>query len=262
MPDGGLSAGAALLAHHQRRRRGGGRYVHRPWDHVFLGPEFPDDAIAAALQSAGLRDRRVPGDELVEAGAQALAAGKVLAWFQGRMEYGPRALGSRSLLAAAVDAEMPDRLNGRLGRTEFMPFAPIILEQDAKRWFPSWRPDHVAARFMTITYDVEPELAHQVPAVVHVDGTARPQVLRERDQPLLHRLLCRYRELTGLPLVLNTSFNMHEEPIVCSPEDAVQAFQRGAADVLVMGSFWAEAEAVVSAASPMGGQKVVGGHEP
>ena len=244
MSDGGLSAGAALLAYHERRARDRRAYVHRSWNSVRLGPAFTDEQVAEAVRGAGLDSKSLSPEEIVEAGAQALAAGKVVAWFQGRMEYGPRALGNRSLLAAAVDPTMPDRLNGRLGRTEFMPFAPIILEEAAEQWFPAWRADHIASRFMTITYDVDPDLALKVPAVVHVDGTARPQVLRERDQPLLHALLVRYRELTGLPLVINTSFNMHEEPIVCSAEDAVQAFRRGAADVLVMGSCWVESTLV------------------
>ena len=246
MSDGGLSAGAALLAHHEQRQGARRAYVHRPWNDVFLGPAYTDEQVADALRTSGVSPHSaVPEQEIVEAGAQALADGRVLAWFQGRMEYGPRALGGRSLLAAAVDLDMPDRLNERLGRTEFMPFAPVVLEDDAARWFPSWRSDHIASRFMTITYDVEPELAHRVPAIVHVDGTARPQVLRESDQPLLYRLLLRYRELTGLPLIINTSFNMHEEPIVCSPADAIQAVRRGAADVLVMGSFWVEADALL-----------------
>ena len=112
------------------------------------------------------------------------------------------------------------------------------MEEHAREWFPAWRPDHSAARFMTITYEVEPRLAHRVPAVVHVDATARPQVLGPNDDALLHRVLHRYHERTGIPLLINTSFNMHEEPIVCTPADAVSAFCRGAADVLVAGSVW------------------------
>jgi carbamoyltransferase len=172
--------------------------------------------------------------------AQALADGQVLAWFQGRMEYGPRSLGNRSLLAAATDPAMPGQLNARLHRSDFMPFAPILLEEDAATWLCRWKPDHIASRFMTITYQMAPEYAPRVPAVVHVDGTARPQVLRREDQPMLHEVLLRYRALTGIPLLINTSFNMHEEPIVCSPADALAALEQGAADILVIGGFWVE----------------------
>ena len=241
MSDGGLSAGAALLLHHARRARRRARYSQRPWEHMYLGPAFAESEIVAALHDAELEYRR-PAD-LAEDIAQALVAGKVVALFQGRMEYGPRALGNRSLLAAAVDGSMPDRLNGRLGRTEFMPFAPIVLEEEARRWFPRWKPTCVASRFMTITYDVEPELGRQIPAVVHVDGTARPQIVGRKDNSLLHVLLERYHTLTGIPVLINTSFNMHEEPIVCSPRDALHAFRRGSADVLVIGGFWVDAVA-------------------
>lgn len=250
MSDGGLASGAALLLHHQRRERRGTPYVHRCWDNVRLGPEYSDDEIAEVMASRGVSSRRP--DDLAGETARALADGRVVAWFQGRMEYGPRSLGNRSLLAAATDATMPSRLNGRLHRSDFMPFAPILLDEDASTWLRGWRPDHVASRFMTITYDVASEHAGQVPAVVHVDGTARPQVLRREDQPLLHEVLVRYRELTGIPLLINTSFNMHEEPIVCSPADALAAVQRGAADVLVMGGWWIEqANLVTSAGSQL-----------
>jgi carbamoyltransferase len=235
MSDGGLAAGAALLAHHERRTRRRRSYQHRPWPHVFLGPAYSDADIERALRGHRVEPTREP--DLAEACARALAAGRVVGWFQGRMEYGPRALGHRSLLAAADDAAMPARLNARLNRSDFMPFAPVILEDAAAEWLRGWQPDHVASRFMTITYDIDPRLGPRVPAVVHVDGTARPQVLRPDDDPLLHRVLARYRELTGLPLVINTSFNMHEEPIVCSPSDAIHAFLRGAADVLAIGPF-------------------------
>lgn len=238
MGDGGLSVGAALLRHHEKRARDRKVYRHRTWRNVYLGPEYTEESIADAMEKSGLTSKHLTDEDLVEQAASALHQGLVIGWFQGRMEYGPRALGHRSLLAAAVDASTPDALNGRLGRTEFMPFAPIIMEEHAREWFPAWRPDHSAARFMTITYEVEPRLAHRVPAVVHVDATARPQVLGPNDDALLHRVLHRYHERTGIPLLINTSFNMHEEPIVCTPADAVSAFCRGAADVLVAGSVW------------------------
>ena len=239
MGDGGLAAGAALLFHHDRREKRGLRYVHRPWDHMYLGPAFAEREVVAALAGASLEYRQPTN--IARDVARALVAGQVVALFQGRMEYGPRALGNRSLLAAAVDPTMPERLNGRLGRTEFMPFAPVVLEEHTRRWFPGWKPTCVASRFMTITYDVAPALSQRVPAVVHVDGTARPQVVGCNDNCLLHAILECYRALTGIPILINTSFNIHEEPIVCSPSDAVHAFTQGAADVLVMNEYWVEA---------------------
>ena len=243
MSDGGLAAGAALLLHHERRNRRGATYTQRPWDRVDLGPSFSEAEVSLALSARGAPVNRP--EDLVERTARALADGRVVAWFQGRMEYGPRSLGQRSLLAAATDPEMPGRLNARLNRSDFMPFAPIILEEDAAEWLCGWKPDHVASCFMTITYAVTPALASRVPAVVHVDGTARPQVLKRAAQPLLHDVLLRYRALTGVPLLINTSFNMHEAPIVCSPDDALAAVAAGAADVLVIGTAWVEAADLV-----------------
>jgi carbamoyltransferase len=121
-----------------------------------------------------------------------------------------------------------------LKRTEFMPFAPSLLEEDASRYLKGWERDHVAARFMTMTYDVYPEVQAHCQAVVHVDGTARPQVVREEDNADYHRILSAYKRRTGLPIVVNTSFNIHEEPIVCTPEDAIRSYLSGCVDVLVL----------------------------
>lgn len=250
MSDGGLAAGAALLAHHERRERRSGAYVHRPWPHVYLGPAWDDARCRTVLDSRGIAWSS-PSD-LPSKAAAALAEGRVIAWFQGRMEYGPRALGNRCLLASATDPGMPARLNHRLHRSDFMPFAPIVLDEQAASWLVGWQPDHIASRFMTITYEVERSVAARVPAVVHVDGTARPQVLRREDQPALHAALTEYHHLTGVPLVINTSFNMHEDPIVCSPADAIDAVARGAADVLVLGGLWVEASEIVRAAAAAG----------
>ena len=239
MNDGGLATGAALLLHHERRQRLGHQYVHRPWDHMYLGPAFAEHEVVSALASSDLEYKRPVN--IAEDIAQALATGQVVALFQGRMEYGPRALGNRSLLATAVDPTMPDLLNERLGREEFMPFAPVVLEEEAHHWFPRWKPTCAASRFMTITYNVNPKLTSEIPGVVHVDGTARPQIVGRKHNRLLHAILERYHALTGIPALINTSFNMHEEPIVCSPLDAVLAFRRGAADILVMNEYWVTA---------------------
>tara|TARA_B100002003_G_C13801103_1_gene395442 strand:- start:159 stop:527 length:369 start_codon:yes stop_codon:yes gene_type:complete len=118
-----------------------------------------------------------------------------------------------------------------------MPFAPIILDKHASDWFVDWSPEHSASRYMTITYEVEPDKRELIPAVVHVDGTARPQVIIRYMNSILYDIISRYHELTGIPLLINTSFNMHEEPIVCTPADAINSFKRGSGDVLVIGSF-------------------------
>ena len=248
MSDGGLASGAALLAYHERRNRRGGAYLHNCWPHVYLGPSWDDAHCRSILEAKGIAWSSPP--DFAAKAAAALADGKVIAWFQGRMEYGPRALGNRTLLAAATDPEMPARLNGRLKRSDFMPFAPIILDEHAAEWLVGWEPDHIASRFMTITYDLEPALSSKVPAVVHIDGTARPQVLRSDDHPCLHAVLSEYHRITGIPMVINTSFNMHEDPIVCSPEDAIDAVARGAADVLVLGSLWVECGDVIKVMVP------------
>lgn len=240
MSDGGLAVGAAMLAHHENRTAQRKPYVHRPWSHVYLGPEWGDAYCRSALVKRGIR--WTEPDDLSIKVAAALADGRVVAMCQGRMEYGPRALGNRSLLASAEDPAMPARLNKRLHRSDFMPFAPVIMEEYAGDWLVGWKPEHIASRFMTITYEVERSLAVRVPAVVHVDGTARPQVVCRNQQQVLHGILKEYDSITGIPLVINTSFNMHEDPIVCSPEDAIDAVARGAADVLVLGQLWVEAD--------------------
>ena len=233
MCDGGLAAGAALL--HLQAINKNKVYEHNPWKDVYLGPEFSEDDVEKELDSSCLNYSK--SEEIPKVAADALANGEVVAWFQGSMEYGPRALGHRSLLAAATDANLPDRLNRKLGRTEFMPFAPIVLIEHAHEWFEDWAFDHVSSRYMTVTYDVVRNRREEVPAVVHVDGTARPQVLERDINPLLHDALSEYYTRTGIPLVVNTSFNMHEEPIVCSPFDAIRTFKNGAADVLIIGPF-------------------------
>ncbi len=233
MSDGGLATGAALL--HLNYINENKVYEHKPWNHVYLGPEFSEHTIEEALISSGLKYTK--SEEISKDAGDALVEGEVVAWFQGAMEYGPRALGHRSLLAAATDVDLPDRLNQKLGRTEFMPFAPIVLFEYAHEWFEDWSADHVSSRYMTVTYDVIPERRESIPAVVHVDGTARPQVLEKHINPLLHATLSHYYARTGIPLVVNTSFNMHEEPIVCSPFDAIRTFKNGAADVLIIGQY-------------------------
>src|SRR5436309_13992533 len=156
------------------------------------------------------------------------------------MEYGPRALGNRSILYHAKEPAVNQWLNTRLGRTEFMPFAPATLYEDRAQCYQRIDGAEFTAQFMTITFDCTPWMIKNSPAAVHVDGTARPQLVTAQSNPSFHRILTEYQRLTGIPSVINTSFNMHEEPIVCSPDDAVRAFLQGNLDYLAIGDFLVE----------------------
>lgn len=234
MGDGGLSVGAALCLWANARKDPNKTTLPNFLETVYLGPSFSDDEIRSALNEHGVSYRR---SECVEEEiARWVFQNRIVGRFAGRMEYGPRALGNRSILAAPVDKGINDWLNQRLKRTEFMPFAPSILEEDAAEFLAGWKPSQAAARFMTMTYDVL-ELGRRTPAVVHVDNTARPQVVRRQDNPSFHRIISEYKKLSGLPLLINTSFNVHEEPIVCTPEDAIRSFLAGSVDVLAIEDF-------------------------
>jgi carbamoyltransferase len=152
------------------------------------------------------------------------------------MEYGPRALGNRSILADPTDTTINDWLNKRLKRTEFMPFAPSSLDSAAPSYYRNYAKGAYPARFMTITFDCIGE-SLKAKAVVHVDGTARPQVVSREQNPQYHTILREHEKLTGIPLFVNTSFNMHEEPIVRSPYDAIRAYKLGSVDTLAIGNF-------------------------
>lgn len=179
---------------------------------------------------------------MAQAVGRLLADGKVVARADGQMEYGPRALGNRTVMAPCHDPSINLWLNKKFARTEFMPFAPVILQEHAKEYFPDWNEDQIAARFMTITYDVSDVAKKNIPAAVHVDGTARPQVIRREDNPDYYDILREYHAITGVASVINTSFNMHEEPIVRTAEEAIRAFQVAELDALVLGPFLVRAE--------------------
>jgi carbamoyltransferase len=209
-------------------------------DHVYLGPDFSEREMETALNDAGVSFER-PAD-LEATIARCVARGYVVARSTGRMEYGPRALGNRTILYRPDDRSVNDWLNERLERTEFMPFAPSTLAEEADRCFKNMDGARDAARFMTITFDCTEEMRERCPGVVHVDGTARPQLVRQQDNAAYHRIIREFMKITGLPSVVNTSFNIHEEPIVCSPADAVRAFLYGHLDMLAMGPFLARSE--------------------
>ena len=166
-----------------------------------------------------------------------LANEKIVGWFQGRMEFGPRALGARSILASAADEKITKFLNERLHRNDFMPFAPATINDTAEKCFIGWEPDHFSSRFMTLCYKCTPFLKEKCPAVVHVDNTARPQVVFREDNPKYFELLRKYIKKTGNPVLINTSFNHHEEPIVNSPYDAVKSLVKGNVDLLAIGNY-------------------------
>jgi carbamoyltransferase len=234
MGDGGCGTGLALL---RSRPRGAAPCALHD---VYLGPAWDERQCEAALREAGLAFER-PADTgaLAREVARRIHAGQVIARFDGRMEYGPRALGNRSILYHAREPAVNQWLNQRLGRTEFMPFAPVTLLEAAGRCYEDLSGAEHAAEFMTMTFDCTPWMRAQCPAAVHVDGTARPQLLRREVNPAYYAIVEEYGRLSGVPCLINTSFNMHEEPIVCSPQDAIRAFLLGSLDALVLGPFLA-----------------------
>jgi len=236
MSDTGNSVGAALLL--QERKTPGFLRSAGPLADVYWGTEPTRDEIEAELIRRGLAYEDAGADGVIERTAQAIHAGQVVGWFQGAMEFGPRALGNRSMVAAPVDKSINDWFNARLERSEFMPFAPSALAEYADLVFEHVEPGRHAAEFMTITFDVREEWRARIPAVVHVDGTARPQLVRRDRNPRYWALIERYRQLSGIPLVLNTSFNVHEEPIVRGPHEALQALVDRRIDHLAIGDFW------------------------
>lgn len=238
MGDGGLAAGAALAVWAEAERRAGRTPRPKAMRDVYLGTDISEGEAEAALRSAGVPFER-PSD-LAERVTQALLSRRIVGYARGRMEYGPRALCHRTILAPADDPAVTDELNRRLRRNDFMPFAPVVSEEVAPRLLEGFRPDDAPARYMTITYRVTEEGLSRAPAVVHVDGTARPQVLSRETEPTIHEVLARVLRRARAPALINTSFNMHEEPIVRTAEDAVRAALRGAVDDLVVGPFFAE----------------------
>jgi carbamoyltransferase len=236
--DAGGAIGAAMTVWH--RLNGGAR--SSAMDHAYWGPAFDDNEVDELLRSrddvlsqAGCTVSRVAGEgELCVKAAEAIAAGKVVGWFQGRMEWGPRALGNRSILADPRRRDMKDILNQKIKRREsFRPFAPSILREAVTAWFET--DDDVP--FMEKVFVIREEKREQIPAVVHVDGTGRLQTVTRQSNSRYYRLIETFWRLTGVPMLLNTSFN-ENEPIVCRPEEALDCFLRTRMDVLVLGNWY------------------------
>jgi carbamoyltransferase len=228
--DSGAPFGSALWHYHQTL----GHPRRFELTHSFYGTGYSDAEIIRALQDAGLAYRRMSEHELMTRVARDLATGKIVGWFQGRSEIGPRALGNRSILADARDAAMQDYINARVKHREpFRPFAPAVLEERAAEFFEIDQSDP----FMTMAPRVRVDKAHMIPAAVHVDGTARIQTVDRASNPRFYGVIEEFAALTGVPVVLNTSFN-RQEPIVARPEDAISCYLRTQMDVLVLGDFF------------------------
>jgi carbamoyltransferase len=227
--DAGTSIGAALSVWHERLNQPRS-FVMR---HAYYGPEYSDREIHAALETAGVAYLRLSEAELVDATASAIAAGKVVGWFQGRMEFGPRALGNRSILADPRRKDMKDLLNSRVKHREhFRPFCPSILAEAVSDFFETDYP----SPFMVTAYRIKAERQPEILAVTHADGTGRLQTVDRQSNPLYWKLIRRFGEITGVPVLLNTSFN-ENEPIVQTPAQALDCFLRTRMDVLVMGPY-------------------------
>lgn len=229
--DAGTALGAAMWVDATERRSTRKDFK---MDHAYWGPEYGDDEIESFLKWTKTPYRKMTN--IAEETAELLIADKIIGWFQGRMEFGPRALGSRSILASPLHAEMQARLNEVKDREDFRPVAPVVMEDKAGEWFEgaSYSP------FMLFVYDVKEEKRGMIPAVTHVDGTARIQTVNRQQHEQYYNLLEAFYNKTGVPVLINTSFNTLGKPIVCTPRDAIECFWSSPFDALVIGSFLVE----------------------
>jgi carbamoyltransferase len=230
MSDQGEAAGGVLQL--LLERDGLGTFLARreKFGNLYFGRDYMAGADEAF---SGGGAARLVSEDIVETAARMLAERRILGLYLGRCEYGPRALGARTILASPADRSINEWLNKRLDRTEFMPFAPVVREERVAEAFDLPHALRYTARYMTVTCNVKPEWRDRIPAVVHVDGTARPQVIRREDNPTYYDILRRFEQISGLPCAINTSFNAHEEPIINRPEEALRALQQGRVDLLV-----------------------------
>jgi carbamoyltransferase len=227
--DSGTAVGAAYYVWNQLL----GQPRSFVMEHAYTGPEFGDDEIRAALAEAGLQAQRLDDEALFAEVAERIAAGEVVGWFQGRMEFGPRALGHRSIVADPRSHSMKDVLNARIKHREpFRPFAPSILAERTGDWYEQDYP----SPFMVLVYKTAADKREEVPAVNHVDDTGRLQTVEERLEPRYHRLISEFERRTGVPILLNTSFN-ENEPIVMTPQEAIETFRKTRMDVLALGNW-------------------------
>lgn len=227
--DAGGALGAALYA--QTALFGGSRPA--PMTHAFLGPDYGPERVARAVAAAGFRSRTLSAEELCSRAAALLACGSVVGWFQGRMEFGPRALGHRSILGDPRNPDMKRLLNEKVKRREpFRPYAPAVTAERAADYFDLRSP----SPYMLLAAKVRGDKRSVIPAVTHDDGTARVQTVEKTADPLFHSLLTAFGELTGIPVLINTSFNRRGEPVVCEPAQALEVFASTDMDALAIGA--------------------------
>ncbi|HLD43140.1 MAG TPA: carbamoyltransferase C-terminal domain-containing protein [Candidatus Nanoarchaeia archaeon] len=238
MGDGGLAVGAALGLWARKTIADGRKPMPVGISHAYFGPEYNEEFIENELKRHNVKYQYVKDIEGWV--GQLVANKKIVGRFNGRMEYGPRALGNRSILADPTDKFINAWLNKRLNRTEFMPFAPSILRDAAEDYYADFGSKEIATWFMTITLNSTKRAAEEAPAVNHLDNTARPQTVSSDQNQSYYKILKSYYDITRRPLFVNTSFNMHEEAIVCTPDDALRSLKLGAVDVLAIGNFLAE----------------------
>ena len=229
--DSGTALGAALWLDNRERKATSKEFI---MDHVYWGPGYDDETIEAFLKWTKVPYRKLAN--VAQETAAILAENKVIGWFQGRMEFGPRALGSRSILASPIEASMQSKLNEIKDREDFRPVAPVVLEDDVAEWFE----DGEKSPFMLFVYNVQEDKAGKIPACMHVDRTARIQTVNRSQHPAYYDLISAFKEKTGVPVLINTSFNTRGEPIVCTPRDAIECFWTSPFDALVINSFLLE----------------------
>jgi carbamoyltransferase len=229
--DSGTSLGAALYIHHQIH----GQPRTEPMKANYFGPGYTNDEIERALGRFEIASHRL--ENAPKTAAQLLAAGKIIGWFQGRVEFGDRALGNRSILADPRNPAMKDKVNECIKyREKFRPFAPSMLSEYLNDFFV----DATPTPYMEKVFSIRPEKRSLIPAVTHVDGSGRLQTVTRCQNPLFYELIHQFQQLTGVPVVLNTSFNLKGEPVVCSPQDAIRTFFTSGLDALIMGDFLLE----------------------
>ncbi|MCF0055040.1 carbamoyltransferase C-terminal domain-containing protein [Dyadobacter sp. CY356] len=229
--DAGTALGAAQWIDVQLNASNENIRYTAPMEHVYWGPEYSDEEIEKFMIWAKMPYKRL--SDVAKETAEILAQDKIIAWYQGRMEFGPRSLGARSILASPINPQMQARLNDIKDREDFRPVAPVILEQDASEWFER----ACVSPFMLFVFPVKDEKADLIPAVRHTDGTARVQTINKDQHPLYYDLISEFKALTGVPVLVNTSFNTRGEPIVCSPRDAIECFWTSPFDALIINSF-------------------------
>ncbi len=233
--DSGGALGAAAYIYHTAL----GRPRSEPMESALLGPGFSNEQVEVALQRMGANYHKLEESELMDEAARLINEGAIIGWFQGRMEYGPRALGCRSILANPCDPEMKDTLNARVKfREEFRPFAPAVLEERVNDYFEIDRP----APFMLLVPQVKEGKGEAIPAVTHVDNSARVQTVSRKVNPRFYDLISAFEKHSGTPVMINTSFNIRGEPIVCTPEEAYNCFAHTDIDFLVINDFLVEKE--------------------